>query len=104
MDDKLHSVPLFSVHLKVDEEMNVKEEMLFFPSPFFQEIAKKIPAEYLASILACPAQYIIDKIPDNEQLDYIKELAKEFRKTVKTGMMETNTYDIKNSEDHDEHF
>lgn len=90
----INSVPLFSIHLKVDEEMNVKEELLFLPSPFFSEIAKKTPADFLATVLACASQYIIDAKPDNEQLDYIKDLAKYFRKSIKDGMIETNTYKL----------
>jgi hypothetical protein len=90
----LNSVPLFAVHLKVDEDMNVKEELLFLPSQFFSEIAKKTPADFLAGVLACPSQYVIDSKPDNEQLDYIKDLAKYFRKSIKDGMLATNTYNL----------
>jgi hypothetical protein len=93
-ENKLNSVPLFSIHLKVDENMSVNEELLFLPSPFFSEIAHKTPADFLAGILACPSQYIIDTKPDNEQLQFIKDLSKHFKKYISEGMMETNTYTI----------
>ena len=99
----LNSVPLYSVHLKVDDEMNVMEELLFMPSAFLGEIRAKMPSDFLASTLACPAQYVIDSKPDSDQLQYIKELAKDFRKFIKMGMLETNTYKLEQLNDNDEY-
>ena len=102
-ENKLNSIPLYSVHLKVDDEMNVLEELLFMPSPFLGDIREKMPADFLASTLACPAQYVIDAKPDSKQLQYIKDLAKDFRKFIKTGMMEVNTYKLEQLRDEDEY-
>lgn len=102
-ENTLNSVPLYSVHLKIDDEMNVMEELLFMPSPFLGEIRGKMPADFLASTLACAAQYVIDSKPDNEQLQYIKDLAKEFRKFIKMGMVEVNTYKLEQLGEDDEY-